>query len=302
MVVLRVVSGAICLGFIVLLLGGCASKGGSRANFSKPATGVCQAYDPEMALLLGRLSAIAYESKLRKQREQMAALGLTFDREIRDKEYGTQGFLTYNDRVAVVVLTGTEDVKDLLQDAQVWTQEGRKDPLCGKTIEVHNGFYRAISRIRKDETLFVRLTQLHREGRKIYFTGHSLGGALATLLAYFTALDHPDIDIAGIYTFGQPVTGTGSFRKCYDARLRDRTFRFVNQNDAIVRLSVGKHYEHVGVPLYFDTKGNFAEQAKFDPFRDVKDFFDTQPVDAHKIDVYLEHLEKNRTSNPFNCS
>ncbi len=281
------------------LLAGCASN--PKTDFSKQNKEVCKSYDPQLALTMGQLSAASYENKLSKRKDAVTKMGFTFDREVQDPDHGTQGFLAYSDEIAVVVLTGTEDVKDLLKDAQVWTQEGRKDPQCDKKVSIHNGFYRALSNIKKDETLFQRLTQLQQQGRKVYFTGHSLGGALATILAYFTSLDHPDIQVTAVYTFGQPHTGTSSFQKCYDARLKNRTFRFVNSDDAIPRIKPTDNYEHVGIPIYFDSKGNIVEEADFSALNSVGSFIDSPFINDHDIRNYLNHLEKNKNKHPFSC-
>lgn len=47
---------------------------------------------------------------------------------------------------------------------------------------------------------------LSEEGksRKLYITGHSLGGGLATIAAARLAFVHPDINIAGVFTYGAP--------------------------------------------------------------------------------------------------
>ncbi len=282
-----------------VLLAGCASD--PKTDFSRGGAAVCRAFDPEIAFRLARLSAVAYQSKRRRKRS-LATLGFRLDREIQDSAQGTQGFLAFDDRLAVVALAGTEDVKDILKDAQIWVQEGRVDPLCGKKIGVHNGFYRALRRIRKDPALFRRLEQLQGQGRSIYFTGHSLGGALAVILAYFTVLDHPGIQVSGVYTYGQPYTGARSFQTCYDARLKAVTFRYVNNDDTVPRLRPGKGYRHVGIPLYLTKDGTVAGKAAFRPMSNLESFFDTQFVDDHDITRYLQRLEKNRSVNPFDCS
>ncbi len=288
----------VAFGLLALMVG-CAS--GPKTDFSRAGEAVCRTFSPELAFRLARLSAVAYQSK-RQRKRSLAALGFRLDREIQDAEQGTQGFLAFDDRRAVVALAGTEDVKDVLKDAQIWVQEGREDPLCGKKVGIHNGFYRALRQVRKDPALFQRLEQLQAQGRSVYFTGHSLGGALAVILAYFTRLDHPEIQVAGVYTYGQPYTGTRSFQTCYDTRLKTVTFRYVNNDDAIPRLRPGSDYRHVGIPLYLAKDGTVAGKAAFRPLASLASFLDTRFVDDHDIARYLERLEKNRSVNPFGCS
>ena len=283
---------------LLSLLAGCASE--PRSDFSQAGSAVCQAYRPDLAYQFAQLSAIAYKRK-HERKQELSALGYQLDREVQDAGQGTQGFLAVNDRMAVIVLAGTEDVKDVLKDAQVWVQEGKEDPLCGRKVGIHNGFYRALRNIRKDPLLFQRLIELQSQGRGVYFTGHSLGGALAVILAYFTVLDHPEIKVAGVYTYGQPYTGIRSFQKCYDARLREVTFRFVNHDDTIPRLRPGNDYRHVGIPVYLAKDGTIVEKAKFEPLSSLESFFDTRFIGDHDVGRYLSRLEKNRGVNPFDC-
>ncbi|KAL6049195.1 C2 domain-containing protein [Balamuthia mandrillaris] len=82
--------------------------------------------------------------------------------------------------------------------------------------------------------------------REIWITGHSLGGALATLFTAKLLLDYPQINkrIGGLVTFGQPRLGDIHFARFMEERLmttkgRQRYLRFVNNNDIIPRLPLG---------------------------------------------------------------
>lgn len=57
-----------------------------------------------------------------------------------------------------------------------------------------------------DDGMLAMLKSLVSEegkNRKLYVTGHSLGGALATVAGARLAFEH-DMNIAGIYTIGSP--------------------------------------------------------------------------------------------------
>jgi predicted lipase len=79
-------------------------------------------------------------------------------------------------------------------------------------------------------------------GRKLYFTGHSLGGALAVLAANRVDAKYPD-RIEAVYTFGQPAVGGRGFYDNY--RLHDRTYRYCSGVD-IVTFFPPFFYKHVG--------------------------------------------------------
>jgi hypothetical protein len=73
--------------------------------------------------------------------------------------------------------------------------------------------------------------------------GHSLGGALATLLALDvaanTAFNHPMV-----YTYASPRTGDPSFASTYN-QVVPNTFRIANRIDLVPKLPLPPFYEHV---------------------------------------------------------
>ncbi len=76
---------------------------------------------------------------------------------------------------------------------------------------------------------------------RMLFTGHSLGAALATLLA---SVRPP----AALYTFGSPLVGDADFV----ATLKDeKSFRYVDCCDIVARIPPeGLGYRHLGKPYY----------------------------------------------------
>jgi hypothetical protein len=82
-------------------------------------------------------------------------------------------------------------------------------------------------------------------------TGHSLGGAIATVMA---AEWQGFLPASKVVTFGQPAVGKGAFRMFYQQHYSGQFFRFVNEDDIVPR--VPPTYEHVGRLLHFDTDGN----------------------------------------------
>ena len=81
---------------------------------------------------------------------------------------------------------------------------------------LHAGFLGAYNTIRKD-LITVLLTKIAEEGiEQIYFTGHSLGGALATVASYdFKLLISQNITIK-TYTYGAPKVGNVYFAYDYN--------------------------------------------------------------------------------------
>lgn len=102
-------------------------------------------------------------------------------------------------------------------------------------------------------------------GKKIYLTGHSLGGALASLCAFdlrskFRELDENSIES---YTFGSPRVGNIGFSLAYNRKI-PCTYRFVNNDDIVPSIpQVLFLYRHVGIEISCDEFGNVVENPSF---------------------------------------
>ncbi|KXZ49775.1 hypothetical protein GPECTOR_19g226 [Gonium pectorale] len=86
-------------------------------------------------------------------------------------------------------------------------------------------------------------------GWHVLLTGHSLGGALATLAAYELAKekkDHGRLFDISLYTYGAPRVGNQAFAEDFDARVTD-AWRMVNPKDVVPRVPpVSARYCHCG--------------------------------------------------------
>ncbi len=161
----------------------------------------------------------------------------------------TQCFVAANDRFAIIAFRGSEIwkrgepfdpgriVADLATNIDVrlteWNRGGR----------VHNGFKTALDEV-WDE-LQSEIVALQAQGLKIWVTGHSLGGALATLAADRLA------EVQGVYTFGSPRVGDDQFQATY----RPKAFRLVNGRDIVARVPPKGPFYHVGALIPIDSQG-----------------------------------------------
>lgn len=134
----------------------------------------------------------------------------------------------------VVAFRGTQSLANFVTDAQV-----RRVPLFpGSDAEAHEGFFFAFESVRT--RLEEAVAELRSE--RVWFTGHSLGGALATLAGLYFA--GPGVSV---YTFGAPRVGNAAFRRLYQSQLGAHTFRIVHADDIVPHIPwlLGR-YRHVG--------------------------------------------------------
>lgn len=148
----------------------------------------------------------------------------------------THAFLATGAAGAVVSFRGTEpgDLEDLKTDLSF-----RLSPSAGVAGRVHRGFATALDSLW--EPLASRLCGVRGPVR---FTGHSLGGALATLAAARHA------GPAALVTFGCPRVGDAAFRDAFP----HPAFRVVNGNDFVCRIPLFP-YRHVGAVRFLGPDG-----------------------------------------------
>jgi triacylglycerol lipase len=159
---------------------------------------------------------------------------------IRDLDFWAYAFGTVSeDGTAVVVFRGTQpnNLSNLLDDIQFWPR-----PWSG-TGHVHRGFFRAYDSVRgKIDAWLAGQTPAPA---RLIITGHSLGAAMATLMA----ARYPE---ATLVTFGSPRVGGSGFA----AQFAGRTVgRYVDCYDFVTNLPPPVWFRHVGGMHYVDRHG-----------------------------------------------
>jgi triacylglycerol lipase len=118
----------------------------------------------------------------------------------------------------------------------------------GETVGwVHRGFKREV------DDLWPRLERaLASNTRTLWFTGHSLGGAMAAICAGRCKLSHIRSNPRGLYTFGSPRIGS----RRYVNYVEIEAYRWVNNNDIVARLPPAwLGYRHKGQEVYLNAYG-----------------------------------------------
>lgn len=208
----------------------------------------------------------------------------------------TQAFAAGSDKMVLVSFRGTEPtkIKDWLTDTNTLAAPGP----AGKGL-VHLGFSRALDSIYPQVRETVQ--EFRDNGQSLWFTGHSLGGALAMLASARMHFENPKLLPEGVYTFGQPRTCDRLLATPYNDAFRSRVFRFVNNNDVVTQLPPEPVFHHVDDIRYIDSDGTLHEKMTFtsgltDRFKGLTAdplAPGSEGVRDHMIDRYLEAIEKN---------
>ncbi len=152
----------------------------------------------------------------------------------------TQAFLAASAHLRVLTIRGSDDLR-------AWQTNARTRPVPweGPGL-VHEGFAEAWRKAH--EAWAPVLAAGEESGRPLLITGHSLGGALATLAA--AHLPH-----SLLYSFGAPRVGNRAFAHAMD-RHAERLHRYVNHRDPVPLLPPGLlGYRHCGTTYYIDRQG-----------------------------------------------
>jgi hypothetical protein len=183
----------------------------------------------------------------------------------------TQCYVAHNDDFIIVAFRGSEvdkradangcDIRHIVADWRVDLDTDLVD--SGQEGSVHRGFKEALEKVWNPQGLADEGKALKpyldaissKDGRRrsVWFTGHSLGGALATLAADGYARG------AGLYTFGSPRVGDRTFADHF----RVNAYRFVNNDDVVTKVPLPGSYRHVGNVKYIDSEGVILDDPSF---------------------------------------
>lgn len=174
--------------------------------------------------------------------------------------------LDSNRKEVVVSFRGTETVewKDLVVDALVLLTDVDENVVSGleaqgftkpgESLKVHRGFSIAYDGVRDAVADIVDAITGGSSDWKVYATGHSLGGALATLCSLHLASRECLSGRVEMYNFGSPRVGTTGFAAAYNAAV-PKGWRLRNTNDLVAGIPFLMGYNHVGEEVILERDG-----------------------------------------------
>ncbi|MFF8955586.1 lipase family protein [Streptomyces sp. NPDC014894] len=258
-------------------------------------------HSPHHAYWMARASDLAHQDEATVEREA-AAWRFGAVRHHRSRltppfpPADTQAYTLASEHMIVTAFRGTEParIRDRLSDASTppW-------PGPARTGYVHHGFGRALDSV--FPSVRQALAELRDNEQTVWFTGHSLGGALAMLAGCRTLLEEPGLRADGIHTFGQPRTCDRILAAACDKEFKDRLHRYVNNNDIVPRLPPEPVYTHAATLRYIDSAGRLrGSMPRLEALSDrvkglTADLFApaSDGVRDHLMGRYITALERN---------
>tara|TARA_E500000178_G_C17004837_1_gene747608 strand:+ start:1182 stop:1931 length:750 start_codon:yes stop_codon:yes gene_type:complete len=237
----------------------------------------------ERSLLFAKLARIAYCNE-KDAKSQAKRLGFTTV-EFYNKE-GAQAYRFMNKNDLVIACRGTEptEFNDIKADLNAV-------PVMAETVSrVHKGFKAEV-----DELWPMVLEDLERkvnDKKKIWFCGHSLGAAMATIMASRCHL-YPDVEpVEELYTYGSPRVGWNDYVKS----LGVVHHRWRNNNDIVTKVPLAiMGYRHDGILHYITSDNTVGKPSLQDWWKGVWSGIKAKRFDSiadHDITAYHDNIDK----------
>jgi len=212
-----------------------------------------------------------------------------------------RAIVAWSDEDVVITFRGTKEASNVMADVMAWRTRHPRAPNRGQTFLgrwwmqplVHYGFLISFlsNRIGDKVVRLVYTLVAAADGRlNVRLTGHSLGGALATLCSYEIARGCGSMlspDQVSCYTFGSPRVGNWYLAQEIEMEV-PALWNVVNGVDMIA--FSGKFfglYKHPGLKVMMDPKGDILVRPSFLEVT-LRHFFFTLSVSDHLLANYTD--------------
>lgn len=240
-----------------------------------------KSYDETNALSLAIACHLAYQ----KEGEVITAV-IPWDYQVREvisitkaHDIDTQCFIMENQDHVVIVFRGSDSKSDWFANFQAV-----QDPGPFESTGAHEGFQDAL--FPAVIAITRCLQNINMTKKKLWVTGHSLGGALCSL--YSGMLIENGFDVYGIYTFASPRPGSPKFADQLNEKVTGPHFRVVNDQDIVPHVPPEPFFSHPGKRVILKRK--HKERTKASWFKQrvdaLKNFVE---MTGHAFDVGDNH-------------
>lgn len=159
-----------------------------------------------------------------------------------EKSCDCQVYVWNTDKKIFVIFRGTEHIKDLIVDIDVRTEplEIKNNSKDIDPVRIHQGFHRQFFSIEDRLTNFIKKS-IDDGSTEMFVSGHSLGGALASIATYYYSKLYPQLYIE-TYTYGSPRVGDKEFA---DDKCHKNGYRIFNYYDPVPMIPITSRFQHV---------------------------------------------------------
>lgn len=221
---------------------------------------------PSEEALAAELSRLAYVRAEEPARDQFARLekalangGFASPSLLVNTSEDAYGYATINeDGFCILAFRGTQadHVEDFLTNIQVMSTHW---PTAGEAGRVHKGFRDSAAGLLQQTSTWLRDVATRR--KRLLICGHSLGGAIATLLAIPFNAD-------ALITFGRPRVGDDDFVDALESRAMLKMIRVVDCCDVVPTVPPPyMGYHHAGEALHIDHQGQILDSPSYSELR-----------------------------------
>jgi len=166
------------------------------------------------------------------------------------------GYVFQMQNTIYVVIRGT-----VLDSIQNWINNANfvLTPLwSGSTVQVHSGFKKDTGEIYQGILVAIKALLNGCPSCSIMLTGHSLGGAISSILALELDRDLPSTVTFDQITYGSPRTGNPAFVTLHKSIVQN-SYRVVNKKDIVPRLPTHllNFFNHVPEEVWYGPSGGY---------------------------------------------
>ena len=198
----------------------------------------------QRSLAFAELAMISYNDESEAHR---ASTAIGFPEATLLDNDGAQAYQFRNDYDCIIACRGTEpnEWNDVQADANATLA------VVGAIGKVHSGFNREV-----DDVWPLLESAIQQNDKELWFCGHSLGGAIATICAFRCRQSSMLANPQELHTFGSPRVGCRRYVK----QANVKHFRWVHNNDVVTRVPPAwMGYRHGGEEVYLDRYGSIRK-------------------------------------------
>jgi|TARA_B110000967_G_scaffold113721_1_gene116344 hypothetical protein len=197
-----------------------------------------------------------------------------------------------------VAFRGSVNIQNWLDNIQI----SKINPYSDASIGVEKGFYKAYNYVKPE--LFSNLPLLAKKygTHNILITGHSLGAAMATLLAYDIVTLFPTYTVTYLITFGSPRVGNQEFVQSFNQYYSNVYYRITHYYDMVPHVPEEfMGYLHVSNEIWYNEDNSDFTICDDYTTEDDKCSNSCSPVHCTSTSDHLYYLNVTMGSDSRNC-